>query len=214
MKLIVNGDDFGASSGVNRGIIEAHTRGILTSTSLMVEAPASEEAADLGSKHRDLGVGLHAVVDTAEAAPFQALENQLERFVELTGQVPTHIDSHRDVHRDRRLLPAFLAVADRHGLPLRGRCGIRHISSFYGQWDGEKHWEQITPSALARLLPMESQDGINELCCHPGYADEELESSYRAERETELRTLCDPVVVELLRERGIRLATFREVAPP
>src|SRR5215212_3397186 len=91
MKLIVNGDDFGASSGVNLGIVEAHKRGILTSTSLMVEAPASEEAARVGSKQRDLGVGLHAVLDTQEPAPLQALERQLEGFVELIGRLPTHI---------------------------------------------------------------------------------------------------------------------------
>ena len=34
--LIVNADDFGASAGVNRGILECHTRGVVTSTSLMV----------------------------------------------------------------------------------------------------------------------------------------------------------------------------------
>ena len=45
--LIVNGDDFGISSGVSRGILEAHRLGILTSTSLMVERPAAEEAARL-----------------------------------------------------------------------------------------------------------------------------------------------------------------------
>jgi predicted glycoside hydrolase/deacetylase ChbG (UPF0249 family) len=213
MKLIVNGDDFGASSGVNRGIIEAHTRGILTSTSLMVDAPASETAAGLASKYRGLGVGLHAVVETTEAAPVRALEHQLERFVELTGRRPTHMDSHRDVHHDGRLLPAFLAVADRHRLPLRGHCGIRHISSFYGQWNGETHPEQITPSALARLLTTDPQAPICELCCHPGYADEELESSYAAERQTELQTLCEPAVAELLEDRRIRLTTFREVRP-
>lgn len=35
-KLIVNGDDFGLSPGVNRGIIESYLNGILTSTTLMV----------------------------------------------------------------------------------------------------------------------------------------------------------------------------------
>ena len=40
--LIVNGDDFGLSPGVSRGIIEAHRHGILTSTSLMVDRPAAE----------------------------------------------------------------------------------------------------------------------------------------------------------------------------
>ena len=43
--LIVNGDDFGAGHGINRGIIEAHRDGILTSTSFMVDMPGAEEAA-------------------------------------------------------------------------------------------------------------------------------------------------------------------------
>ena len=42
--LIVNGDDFGASQGINLGILEAHEKGILTSASLMVDMPASTDA--------------------------------------------------------------------------------------------------------------------------------------------------------------------------
>src|SRR5919198_5155185 len=45
--LIVNGDDFGASRGVNRAIVESHRYGILTSTSLLVDVPWSESAAIL-----------------------------------------------------------------------------------------------------------------------------------------------------------------------
>jgi hypothetical protein len=41
--LIVTGNDFGISRGINRGIIEAHRAGILTSASLLVNAPASED---------------------------------------------------------------------------------------------------------------------------------------------------------------------------
>ena len=44
--LIVNADDFGQSSGINRGIITAHEKGIVTSASLMVRWPAAVEAAD------------------------------------------------------------------------------------------------------------------------------------------------------------------------
>src|SRR5206468_3886617 len=43
--LVVNADDFGACAGVNRGIVEANRHGIVTSASLMVEMPGSEEAA-------------------------------------------------------------------------------------------------------------------------------------------------------------------------
>ena len=60
-KLIVNADDFGRSAGVNRGVIEAHRRGIVTSTSLMVNMPAAEEAFALAEGCPDLGVGVHLV---------------------------------------------------------------------------------------------------------------------------------------------------------
>jgi predicted glycoside hydrolase/deacetylase ChbG (UPF0249 family) len=58
--LVVNADDFGSCSGVNRGIAEAHARGIVTSTSLMVGRPASEEAALVARAFPALSVGLHA----------------------------------------------------------------------------------------------------------------------------------------------------------
>ncbi len=45
--LIVNADDFGYSRGINRGIVEAHERGIVTSTTMMVNAPATGEAVEL-----------------------------------------------------------------------------------------------------------------------------------------------------------------------
>jgi hypothetical protein len=40
-RLIVNADDFGMTAGVTEGIVEAHIRGIVTSTSLMVDWPAA-----------------------------------------------------------------------------------------------------------------------------------------------------------------------------
>jgi chitin disaccharide deacetylase len=211
--LIVNGDDFGASHGINLGVIEASERGILTSASMMVDRAASDEAARLGARLRTLAVGLHVVLPPA-AAPAQAegeVERQLERFVELSGQTPTHIDSHHHVHRDPRLLPVFLAVAERHRLPLRDHCGVHHIATFYGQWDGETHLEHVSPNAIARIVSSELEEGFNELCCHPGYVSGDLESSYSRERQTELETLCDPEVAVLLRAQGIALVSFREV---
>ena len=212
--LIVNGDDFGSSSGVNRGIIVAHEQGILTSASLMVDLPAGAEAARLGADHPKLGIGLHVVLEPlADSPPPQAeVERQLARFVELTGHVPTHIDTHHNVHRDARVLPALVAVADRHTLPLRGHCGVRHIAKFYGQWDGETHLESVSPDALTHIVATEVEDGFNELCCHPGYVNGELASSYLVERRAELDTLCDPGVAALVREQEIDLTTFREVS--
>ena len=218
--LIINGDDFGASRGINRGILEAHRRGILTSASLIINMQGSEEAAYLGRDLPDLSIGLHvnftneggeAVVDLADSDRCGAeLQRQFRSFQVLMGRLPTHLDSHHNVHRDPRLLPRFLDLARRHGLPLREHSPARYFSEFYGQWDGATHLEQISVESLTRMLKTEVQEGFTELSCHPGYIDQDFRSVYSIEREAELRTLCDPRVREVLAERQIRLINFRD----
>jgi hopanoid biosynthesis associated protein HpnK len=56
---IVNADDFGLDPEINRGIVEAHWQGIVTSVSLMPTGDAFEEAIALAHKHADLSVGVH-----------------------------------------------------------------------------------------------------------------------------------------------------------
>jgi len=210
--LIVTADDFGISRGVNRGIVEAHRAGILTSTSLMVNRPAVEQAADVGRACPDLSIGLHLELDAdgARDVPTE-LTRQLSRFTELVGAPPTHVDSHHDVHKNPRVLPDVLALARRLGVPLRGYSHVRHLSKFYGQWGGETHLEQISVDGLLRLLDTELGPGVTELTCHAGYVDEGLTSSYSVEREAELRTVCDPRVRPALVERSIRLVGFRDL---
>lgn len=58
-RLIVNADDFGLTSGVNRAVIEGHERGIITSATLMANVPAFAEAAQLARERPGLGIGLH-----------------------------------------------------------------------------------------------------------------------------------------------------------
>jgi chitin disaccharide deacetylase len=58
-RLIINADDFGFSSEINAAVIRAHTHGVLTSASLMVNEDGFEEAVELARQHPSLGVGLH-----------------------------------------------------------------------------------------------------------------------------------------------------------
>ncbi len=59
-RLIVNADDLGMSVGVNRGIVEAHRHGIVTSTTAMVNRPAAEDGFERVRREApELGVGLH-----------------------------------------------------------------------------------------------------------------------------------------------------------
>src|SRR5438128_7485420 len=116
LRVIVNADDFGQSPGINRGIIEAHERGIVTSASLMVRWPAATDAAAYARAHATLDVGLHVdlgewwydgaawclrydvVPLTDEAAVRAEVDRQLAAFESLVGRPPTHVDSHQHVH--------------------------------------------------------------------------------------------------------------------
>jgi hopanoid biosynthesis associated protein HpnK len=81
-RLIVNADDFGLTSGVNRAIIEGNQSGIITSATLMANAPASEAAIDLAKAQPGLKTGCHVVlidgVPLTENLP--SLTNGLGRF--------------------------------------------------------------------------------------------------------------------------------------
>jgi len=61
-RLIINADDFGLTSGVNRAILELHAAGVLTSTTLMARAGATPEAIRKALASPSLGVGCHVVL--------------------------------------------------------------------------------------------------------------------------------------------------------
>jgi len=66
-RLIVNADDFGLTSGVNRAIVELNQRGNLTSATLMAKATATEEAISLTNANPKVGVGCHVVLVDGES---------------------------------------------------------------------------------------------------------------------------------------------------
>jgi hopanoid biosynthesis associated protein HpnK len=66
-RLIINADDFGLTTGVNRAIAEAHQRGVLTSATLMAGGAAFEEAVSLARALPRLSVGCH--IDLIQLAP-------------------------------------------------------------------------------------------------------------------------------------------------
>jgi len=72
-RLILNADDFGLTAGVNRAIIELHQAGVLTSTSLMANAAATDEAIELALATPSLGVGCHVVL--VDGVPVMRAQN-------------------------------------------------------------------------------------------------------------------------------------------
>ena len=229
-RLVVNADDFGRSPGINRGIMHAHRNGIVTSASLMVRWPAAADAVRFSRVAPELGVGLH--LDLAEwvhdgvewRAGYQVVRDedpeavteetwrQVERFDELVGALPSHIDSHQHVHRSDPAHAAVALVCRELGVPLRMEDpAITHCGAFHGQsGTGEPLHAGISTAALVDLVEAVTE-GVTELLCHPGLGDESG-SVYGAERDLEVAALCDPAVRAAVETAGIELITFRDVA--
>jgi hopanoid biosynthesis associated protein HpnK len=81
-RLIVNADDFGLTSGVNRAIVEGNSAGIITSATIMANAKASQAAMDLAKAQPSLKTGCHVVlIDGVPLTPnLPSLTNGAQRF--------------------------------------------------------------------------------------------------------------------------------------
>jgi predicted glycoside hydrolase/deacetylase ChbG (UPF0249 family) len=218
--VIFNADDFGASTGVNRGILDSHTRGVVTSASLMVTGRVVDEAVAISRDHPQLSVGLHWDVWGEDEREFD-LDNvgavrdefhrQLGRFQDLMGKMPTHIDSHRHAHRFDHLRSVFRELTEPLGIPLRDDGQVRYVSGFYAQWEWRvTNLDYVSVTFLQRMLREEVDPGWTEFSCHPGYLSPDYTAVYLSEREVEVRTLTDPRIRETLVELGIRLVSFAD----
>ncbi|HEX9053202.1 MAG TPA: ChbG/HpnK family deacetylase [Anaeromyxobacter sp.] len=215
--LVVNADDLGYDPEIDRGILEAHARGIVTSATAMVETPFAARA--LGLAPPSLGVGLHAVIDrdAGRAEAERALRRQLAAFRALRGADPTHLDSHKHAHAAPGVLQAFAAVAAELGLPVRAidagmrsalrARGVLAADAFLGDAARRPAWSREALLAALASLP----DGVTELMAHPGHAPSHARTSFGAEREIELAALCDPEARRVLEASGVRLVRYADV---
>jgi len=228
--LIVNADDFGQCEGVNRGIVTAHRRGIVTSASLMVRWPAASEATAYARDHPSLSLGLH--VDLGEKAfragewvsvysvvPLQDMtaitaevSRQLDLFRRLMGCDPSHLDSHQHVHLREPVRTVLIDVARQLGIPLRHCCpNVCYRGNFYGQTaEGAPLPDAISVNGLIHILET-LPPGCTELACHPADGCD-LDTMYCSERLEELRVLCDPSLRTAIQTRGIELRSFKDLS--
>ncbi|MER3447031.1 MAG: hypothetical protein C4291_09390 [Candidatus Dadabacteria bacterium] len=218
--LIFNADDFGASTGVNRGILKCHTDGVVTSASLMVTGRAIREAVSMSQDYPTLSIGLHWDIWGENEREFnthdiQAVRDefykQLDRFYHLMGRMPTHIDSHRHAHREKHLMPVFREMVESLGVPLRDDGRVRFVGGFYAQWEWMvTNLEYVSVTFLQKMLCEEVNDGWTEFSCHPGYVSPDYKAVYLRERESEVRTLTDTRIRQTIEQLGISLVSYAD----
>lgn len=228
-RLVVNADDLGLASEVDRGILRAALAGTVTSATLMVTMPGAEAGAHTARRLLALGlsVGLHVdlvtgrAVDGRDAGAVRAeTQAQAARFEALVGRPPTHLDSHKHTHRDfPAALEALAGVAVALGVPARAQTesvrvelrarGVRTPDAFVGDVGLAPYW---TPERLLETLAR-LPAGTTELMCHPGEPMGPIDGLfYLAQRATELSALLDPRVPVALAAAGVRLVPFTAIA--
>ena len=159
---------------------------------------------------------------------------QIEKFVHLTSRPPDHLDSH---HHTSYLTPplfgAMLELAREYGcairLPLADEADTGMIVSDLppltflrpmllastdvprpDRFETRFYDEHATLAMLHGIVDT-LPEGVTELMCHPGFADEQLAaiSGYNRQRAAELAALTDPGLREHLRAAGVELISFR-----
>ena len=219
MKIIVNADDFGYSNAINYGIIDAYQEGVLTSTTLMVDMPGTIHALKLMQQNPGLGVGLHLnftlgkpmtngktlVSDNGEMIKPHNLPKshkyneddlweealaQFNKYVELTGQQPTHIDTHLFASdKIDEISKVVTKLAILKNIPVRNK-----IVNGFSKVEFICHHNFSRKAHLNYLFDLQSEIfkyEIIEIMVHPGYVDQYLmdNSSYTIERVYEVEML-------------------------
>ena len=151
-RLIVNADDLGRSRGVNRGVLLAHKNGIVTSTTLMANAEAAEDAAWLARDQKQLGVGVHLVLTHAKPlSPPRAVPS----LVREDGSFPPRPHLVRGKLRGEEVLAEFRRQID-HATKLLGRPPTHLDTHHFVQDEPEVLWA-FTTVAKERALPVRNQ---------------------------------------------------------
>jgi hypothetical protein len=245
--LIVNADDFGLSKGQNYGIIEACRRGVVSSTTALINGEAVEHAAQLNRDVPELGVGMHFVLtlgmplspmpgltrdgqlgkwiwEMAEqgALPLEEITRELDcqfnRFVDVFGREPTHIDSHHHVHMIPAIFPIVAEFAQRKGVAIRvdrevpgvPDCAVKSTDGFSSAFYGD----EIDEALFLKVLDESAARGEKsvEVMAHPAFVDNTVrKSAYCWPRLVELDVLTSASLKYAIAERGYRLGTFRDL---
>lgn len=149
--LVVNADDFGMSEGINIGILEAHRRGIVTSTTLLANGAAFDHAVALAKSAPQLGIGVHLNLTQgrplSESATTKSLVNKHGEFHSHSVLLQRKFWGRLRLVDVRREFAAQIEKVRAAGL------AITHL-------DGHKHVHML-PGILEAVLELARYFGIN-----------------------------------------------------
>ena len=155
-RLIINADDFGLSSQVNKAIIEAFKQGVLTNASLLANGLSFQEAVALAKANPELGVGIH--LNILRGKPLSVL-NEVRSLVDQRGffqESPLRLGS--------KILLSKISLSE---IEKEFKAQIMKVMEEGVQpthLDTEKHIH-ILPSILRIIIKLAKEFKINKIRC-------------------------------------------------
>ena len=164
-RVIINGDDFGMSPGINQAIIKLHQQDRMNSTSIMANMPWSEEALNYAQTASTLEVGIHLNVSTGKpvlpvdrvpslATPegqFHDLSAFLSRL--LAGRIRRselmlELEAQFELFLDHGIQPVHVdSHMHFHAVPALNEI-VSELASRYVKWAGEQGRQSHLPSLV------------------------------------------------------------------
>jgi predicted glycoside hydrolase/deacetylase ChbG (UPF0249 family) len=226
-KLIVNADDFGYRDNINKGILQAHQSGVVTSASLFVERDGTDEAVRMAMEHPELALGIHIDIDkyfniehghgvitgwadgilNHECLKVE-MRRQLDKFYSF-GFSADHFDSHHHAHLVKEVFPAACEVAKEYKIPF-----MRVFAQHYPDATSFETAKKMALDNGLRVVDhfiegwywgnVDEDYAVAELMTHPGYGE--------LWREAELAHCCQAQLKQYLMNQQIEPVRFSDVA--
>ena len=136
---------------------------------------------------------------------------QIEKFIELAGKKPTHMDAHHHAHLFLNHQEVTIDLAREYDIPIRQDDPI--IDHYeYVRCHGDFYGEDLTNHDLINIMK-NNDDETLEIICHPGYIDQRLMeiSSYHLPRATELAIIQSEEVQQFVQDNQIELINYSDL---
>ncbi|MBN2094735.1 MAG: ChbG/HpnK family deacetylase [Candidatus Aenigmarchaeota archaeon] len=212
IKLIINADDFGYSPVFNEKILDLLERGVIKSTTVMVNRLYKTQERQIKrlialEKAGRIGVGLH--IEFPSGLPTEEdMDNQYKKFKEIFGFNPSHIDLHKRIS-DESFVKTVSEFAKSKGLPVRNH-------GFKTKAKMTTHPAFYNPTWVLYLSECKdflekAKDGEScEIITHPGEYDPDSKSKVNEIRQNNYYVL---LLLDkwLKQQKNIKVISYKEL---
>ena len=135
---------------------------------------------------------------------------QIDKFIEVAGKKPTHIDSHHHTHLLPHHQEISIRLAKEYDIPMRQEKPVADHYEFV-RCDETFYGDDLTNDSLKKII--QSDDEVLEIMCHPAYIDQRILniSSYSVPRAKEMEIIRSDELKQFVKDNNIELINYSDL---